>query len=239
MAKTYIGASGSQATVANETSYWFLGGGIAKSTTEVNQQTIFRLQGTLSNLYVRVTANTITTASTLRTRKNVANGGQSVSITASTSGEFTDSSGTDTVAATDKFCYQFVPGAATNTLTFYLHSCIFDATTDTVTRTVTMDATSLTTASTTWYAPLTGRVGTATTTETNAKRRMRKSFTLRNVGANVTTNRATTSTLRSRKNGANGNLAISITGGGATGWYEDTSSTDTVSAGEDWNWSIT
>src|SRR6187200_382847 len=135
MVKTYIGASGSTATNANETTYLLLGGQITKSTNEAGRQLLFRLPGVLSNLYIRVTVNAIAGTSTIRTRNNTNNGGQSVSIGSTATGEFTDSSGTDTVAAGDKLNCQFVPGAATNTMTIAMISCIFDATTDTVTRT--------------------------------------------------------------------------------------------------------
>ena len=142
------------------------------------------------------------------------------------------------MAAADKLCIQFVPGAATNTLSFQ-NSNLFSATTDTVTRLILTMTVNITTASTTWYLPLAGDVQSLVTTETTAKSRMRKAGTLKNYGCYVQANRATTTTLRIRKNGGNGNGVVSITGGGAAGWYEDTSNTDTVSAGEDWNWSIT
>ena len=67
---------------------------------------------------------------------------------------------------------------------------------------------------------------------------MRKAGTLKNMAVHVTTARATASTGRSRKNGANGNLSVSCTAA-TTGWFEDTTNSDTVSAGEDWNYSIT
>ena len=239
MVKTYIGASGSTTTTANITSYSRLGGLNAVNSTETNRQILFRSAGTLSNLYVRVTVNAIAGASTIRTRKNVANGGQSVSVGSTATGEFTDAVNTDTIAAGDKLNYQFVPGAATNTMSISVWSCIFNATTDTVTRTVVSHNVSLTTASTTWFVPLFGDNGTATTTETFAKTRMRKAGTLKNCCVHVTAARAKASTVKSRKNAAaDGTISVSCTAG-ATGFFEDTTHSDTVSAAEDWNWSIT
>jgi len=238
MVKTYIGASGSENTTANTTTYYRLGGAILKNTTETNRQVLFRSAGTLSDLYVRITANgVITTASTYRTRKNAANGGQSVSVGVGATGEFTDTSGTDTIAAGDKLNYQFVPGSATGTHTITLLSCIFAATTDTVTRTVCDNNQIYATASTTWFACLLGNTGAVSTTETNAKQRIRVAGTLKNGCAHVTTARATATTVITRKNGADATVSISCTAG-ATGFFEDTTHSDTVSAGEDWNWAI-
>jgi len=239
MVKTYLGASGSVATVANETSFWPLGGKITKGTGEANRATIFRSTGTITNLYVRVTANSIAGNSTVLTRKNATtDGNNTVTIGSSATGEFTDTTNSDTVAAADTWLYKFVPGAATNTMTFSLMSCIFSADTDTVTRTETTWNTNVTTASTTWFVALLGDSTTAVTTETNAKHRIRVAGTLKNGACRVTTARATASTVKSRKNAADGTISISCTAGG-TGQFEDTTHSDTVSAGEDWNWSIT
>jgi hypothetical protein len=71
---------------------------------------------TLSNLRIYVPVNTVTASSTIRTRKNAANGGQSVSVGSSATGEFTDSSGTDSVVSGDEVDFQIVTGATGTSL---------------------------------------------------------------------------------------------------------------------------
>ena len=81
--------------------------------------------------------------------------------------------------------------------------------------------------------------GLLANTEANSKCRMRKAGILENLGVNVLTVRATDTLFKSRKNGAgDGNLLVTVTGGGAAGWWEDTVNTDTIGAGEDWNLTI-
>jgi len=61
---------------------------------------------------------------------------------------------------------------------------------------------------------------------------MRVAGTGKNMGINVRSNgRSTTSTFRSYKNGANGNLAVSVTAS-TTGYLEDTSNSDSVDIGD-------
>lgn len=83
----------------------------AAGTDETLQPYTFRYDATFSNLRVRVNQNSIANPSTFRTRKNGANGGQSVSITGSTTGSFEDTTGTDTVTDGDSLNYQVEPGA--------------------------------------------------------------------------------------------------------------------------------
>jgi hypothetical protein len=64
-----------------------------------------------------VVSNTVTATSTLRTRKNGANGGGAISISASTTGYFEDTSGTDAIMSTDYVNYQIVTGATGTSLT--------------------------------------------------------------------------------------------------------------------------
>lgn len=65
---------------------------------------------TLSDFYVRIHDNTLTGATTLQTFVNGAAGNQSVSVPASTSGNYTDASNTDVLSATDKVCVQCIEG---------------------------------------------------------------------------------------------------------------------------------
>src|SRR5690349_17266000 len=98
--------------------------GSAFSAAESNAQITRRVPGVESNLYIRVNTNDRGT-STLRFRINGGDGNQVVSITASTTGEFEDTSNTDTIAAGDLTDYQITGGAGGTTLTFGIVSTLF------------------------------------------------------------------------------------------------------------------
>ena len=57
-------------SVANTDDYRFICGGPQKSTTEAQVETKFQSAGILSNLWVKVTANTVAATSTFTLRKN-------------------------------------------------------------------------------------------------------------------------------------------------------------------------
>ena len=242
MAKTILQTSGGQASTANTDQYWYLVGGTNPRSVEANAGLKIRATGNFSNLFCKLSANSVAATSTFTLRKNATTDGTNVlSIGSSATGDFEDTTHTDASAAADTWALKTHPGAATGTYTIEIISILFDATTNTVTIFNNSGTPTFSTASTSFFLPLTGNVaGTnGTQTEANCKVRMRKAGTFKNMGIKVATNRATTSTGRMRKNSGNGNIAVSITGGGASGWYEDTSNTDTVAAGEDWNFSVT
>ena len=97
---------------ASTTNYISIAGNMNNSTTESDYQTNARITDTLSKLDVRVITNTVTAASTLRTRKNAANGNLSASITGSNTGVFSDGSHSDSVVDGDQLDYQIVTGAS-------------------------------------------------------------------------------------------------------------------------------
>ena len=248
MAKTLVINSGATATsTANTDQYRKIAGGLlTASTTEANQETKFNSAGILSNLWVKVTANSVAATSTFSLRKN--NGtdlNNTIPITASTPGSYEDATNTDTISATDRVSMKTHPGAASGTYSISMVSLLFDATTDTVTKlSFSTGNSGFATASLSTFQPFSGTTTGAPanlgslTTEANCKCRMRKAGILKNLGVLVTTVRATDTIARSRKNGANGNLFLTITGGGAAGWWEDTVNSDTIGAGEDWNTTI-
>jgi hypothetical protein len=231
-------------TTANTTQYWNHIGGIIPTTTEANANHTMWQAGTYNKLRVGLGGNSIAATSTIRTRKNTANGGSTVSITASTSGNFIDASGSDTIAANDLICIQSVPGAATGALTPRYFVQDFDATTNTVTKlaystAATNAATSFASPTTNYYGPLHSQMlntGTAITTEADAQQAMPEAGTLKNLAVKVTANgRPTAQTLRLRKNGANANSTVSILGAG-TGVIRDSTNTDTVALNDKCNY---
>ena len=200
------------------------------TTTEAAAQITYRSGGVFSNLYINILTNTITATSTFRTRNNGANAAMVVSITASTTGKFEDTSNTDTVTAGDEWNYIFTTGATGTAITFRIISCLFAATTNTVTRLGRDNASAadLGTSATT-PGPICGD-GTfvLSGTESNYALYFRTAGTLANMFIDISANgRSTTSTLVSRINGATGNLSIAITAA-ATGLFEDTANSDSV-----------
>lgn len=84
--------------------------------------------------------------------------------------------------------------------------------------------------SVTRYWPLAGT--DETSTEAQAQMRIRDSYTWSHLGVNIASNTVTaTSTVRSRVNGADGNQAVSIPSS-STGFFEDTSHSDSLADGD-------
>lgn len=208
--------------------------------TEDRMESTARTAGVLSGLFARVSANTLTTATTtIRSRLNGGNGAQSVSVVAGASGAFSDTSNTDTIADGDTYNVQITAAAGgAGSLTLRVVSENFDATTNHVCKFGNGQGVTYSTASTTWFESLAGQL-IQTTTENNIKNQIDVGGTLRDAQAFVVTNtRSTNSTVRSRVNNANGNLAVSITAS-TTGLFEDGANSDTISAGDDVNFSFT
>lgn len=98
---------------------------------------------------------------------------------------------------------------------------------------------SISTNSTTFYLPLGSSGIQFDTTEANVKFRAGIAGTLSKLSCQVASNaRSTTTTVRTRVNGSNGAQSIAITTG-ATGFFIDSSNTDSISAGDDVNLSLT
>src|ERR1044072_9269118 len=94
----YGGLAGNIPT-ANTTEYNWLAGSQSVNATENNRHILFRTAGTLSNFCVRLMTNTVAATSTIRTRKNSNNGGQTVSPGSTATGWFEDTTGTDSISA--------------------------------------------------------------------------------------------------------------------------------------------
>lgn len=238
MARTLLVTGGTpRSTSANVTSYISLGNAHldALSTSESLRHVRYRTPGGLSNLYVRVTVNAIAGSSTVNVRKNATNTTLSVSIGNTLTGFFEDTTNETAIAAGDEMAYRFVPGHASNTMTISLLSVTFDADTNTVTRMVGGNTAAIATASVSRYNQLTGVIAGNISAESSAKTRIRVASTGKNLGVNVGDNaRTTTTTVKSRKNGADGAMSIPIATL-LTGWFEDITNSDTLAAGDDYN----
>lgn len=108
-------AGTARAAGAGQTFYW-IAGGTSVAAAEADAKIQHGFAARLSRLRCVVTANTYTGAATLVTRINGANGNQSVSITAATTGYFEDTTNTDTVGPTDDVNLA-VSGGTANSMT--------------------------------------------------------------------------------------------------------------------------
>jgi hypothetical protein len=229
------------ATTANLTQYWQLSisrNGQPNNTESVRQVT-YRTPGTISKLYIRITANSTVTNSTLTVRKNAIDTAMTLTIPASTSGVFEDTTNTVTVAAADKLNYKTITGNP-GTMTVSIISCIFSATNDAVSRLTAGNFTTLYTAnSTTAYAQLVGQVAPGTLVESTAQTQIPKNGVIKNLAVQIFSNvRTSDSTVRIRLNAADSSISTTITAL-STGMFEDTTNTLNVLAGDLVNFSIT
>ena len=210
-------------------------GGSNGETVEARTQVTWRTAGVFSDMKVNISSNTVDATSTYALRKNGANGNCLVSVTPSGTGIFEDTTNTDTASTGDEFNYLCTPNGAAGDITGYAISISFAASSGTVQRLMCAVLTNSTVA--TNFAPIEGRGEATQATEVDVQFLFRTSGTLRNGFVYIVSNsKSTTSTFVTRKDGADGNITMSVLTT-ATGVFEDTVNTDTVTAGEKWNWS--
>ena len=206
--------------------------------TEAENQVTIYTAGTFSFMSVLVGTNTSNGTVTMKFRKNLADGNQLISVGAGLTGEFFDTTNSDTVVSGDEVNYTFI-NAGTGDVEMYLTQIQFSATSNTVTKVIANESVSYTAASTTYYTALFARVSSQTTDEARRQHKLRSNGTLRNLFVIATSNaRSTTTVIKSRINSADGNCSVSI-GASATGFFEDTSNSDSLSSGDLVNSSVT
>lgn len=211
------------------------------ATTEASAHRTVLAAGTFSKMWLLVVTNDVTASSTVRFRKNGADGNQVITVGASTTGEFIDDVNTDVVVSSDEVAYSIVTGAGGTTLTLGILSMVFAATTNTYCFHAPSSLNLFgAAASTTYFFNLAGGTfGVLLTAEANHQQKMKSSGTLKNFTLSVVTNTRTTDTIyRSRKNGADGNCVITVAGS-ATGLFEDTTNSDAFASGDLLNYSGT
>jgi hypothetical protein len=228
--------SGSQALAASVNVFT----SVAQSFLTVDSENVakitYRVPGTFSNLYARLTANASTSPNSVRFRKNLANGNQVLSIGAGLTGDFTLYNLVDTIVSGDVVAYQYIQAAGGAGGTWTILASLFSATDGTTTELFHAENNLNLNAVTRFYA-IDGLLSTQTT-EASSQFTVRTAGTFKDLQINVTTNgRATTTTFNFRKNTANGNQVVSVSGG-ATGFFEDQVHTDTVVSGDLINYAI-
>lgn len=223
----------------NQSAYQPLGSGatLRNASGDVGSRVRWGSSGVLSLLFIAVLTNTRTTASTVTSRINGADGSQAVSVTAATTGHFEDASHTDSISAgNDVNCRVTAGNGGVGTVfTYNAVGCLFAATVNTVTRLVHVDGTG-------WIASETfplggdGRAPDASTAEDDVRSVFRTAGTLKNAAVRVSANtRNGAVTQAVIADGVATSIAVSVTAA-TTGVFEDLSNTETIASGARVNW---
>jgi hypothetical protein len=221
--------------------FFMLGSGpnlnnVSAGGSETDAQTPFPA-GTISNLWCRV-KTAATANSTVVLRKNGANGNETFSIGANTTGALSDATDTDSTASGDKIAVGITPGSTALVITIIAATFSSTNMSNTVTHMLSFqDLSSQPTITGTYYSRPSGvtayKTSSYNSTEANSKLRMRKAFTVNNFATFVTGGGG--GTLNSRKNGANGNITANLNVGSAQ-LVQDTTHSDNLAVGDDFDW---
>lgn len=220
--------------------------GLLYSSSEAECQLKHRAAETLSRLGLRIVTNTHANAGTFRSRINGSSGNLAASITASTTGFFEDATHNDSVADGDLVNAALdLTGGGGGSISIGTAVCKVLGPSSTTVQYFSFsghqDDLAQSTASQTAYANLTGANSNTSpkTTESDSVCKLRTGGTISHLQCQINTNSwASASTFRFRKNTANGNNSVSVTGA-TTGLFEDTSNSDTVVSGDVVNYSYT
>lgn len=204
------------------------------STTETNEQTKVYFNGEVSKLFVRLFANAASGGnSTIRFRKNTADGNVNVTIPASATGTFEDLTNTDTFASSDLINFKEVVASGGNLTNFVLSAQVKADTGRQFVINTSQDRTFNLGVAGSYYTGLFD--GASIPTSTDAQARVAWAGTASKARIIVTSNtRSNASPWTLQKNGTNTSSVISIPNGG-TGSFEDTSNTVAFAAGDMWS----
>lgn len=227
-------SSGTNFTAPVSASWWSFGNGrrAVSATTEASVSHKFQSIGQVSNIACRVQTSTTVGTLTVNLRKNAANGNGTFTIGAAATGEFVDTSNTDTIAVNDLVNYQ-ISGATSGACNIRMFTCVWDSYTAPL-QTLVNYALPV---STTSYIGFGG--ATPTTTESAFQFQNRAYFKWSGLGTYISANASSTNcTLKSRINGADGNQSVTITAS-TTGFFQDTTNSDNVTYNAKINYSVT
>lgn len=222
------------------TRYYPIAGGLSTTTTSQNAKIAIREAGTMSNFFVRVTTNTHTTAGSVFSVERSNNDELGITFAAAETG-IKENTGTSTAYISgDEANFECATAANVGTTTITIASMGVQFNPTDTSRTVSwmgvLPGLSTSATSTTWWINP-NSYGDYTTTEANAKYRVRGSFTASNLYVTVTSN-PKTMTFKTRVNGADGAQLVSFAAA-ETGTKEDTSNTDALVAGDDYYYQVT
>jgi len=197
-------------------------GANSATTVEAKHYTRMTVAGTFSNMSTQVFANAAGNDE-LRLRDNNVSQPPIISITGATTGNFEDDVNTDTVVAGRNFDYLLTGGGTIRCE----NSILFDADSSLTVYYGGTRSQGFSSASSTRYMGISGMwLNFNGTTESTQQTKIKVAGTWKKLGCQINTTRATATEFRSRVNGIDGNQVVSVT---STGFFEDTTNTDTVS----------
>lgn len=204
-------------------------------TTEAFVKVKHKIAGTYMGIRVYVVANSFSTSVvTIRFRKNAGNGNQVFTISAGASGVFSDASNQDTVAVDDDVNASIVTASGgTGTIQIANITAVFSATSGhSIPIGLGSGGQIYSAASTTYYIPFCGN-GSNIGVEATKQLKVGVIGSLFGFSTYVDTNtRGTTTTFKTRVNGADGSQIFTVSAA-ATGFFQDTTHTDTLSNATD------
>ncbi len=223
--------SASPLSMAAATVNYFYFGGMANDSqsnlAEIRRQVTWETPGTFSSAYLNVKSNDRAT-STFVSRLNAASTNLAISITSSTTGDFSNLTNIDTIAAGDEVAAKISTGSAGTTFNVGAIGVLFSATTNAASRLIAGGNLNITTNNGTFFYTPVGPNSTNDATEARRQVKAKTAGTLANFFVYVLTNGRTSATsVGSRVNSLPGGLAVSI-GSAATGFFEDTVNSDTL-----------
>jgi hypothetical protein len=224
------------------TSYGIAGQGGSFSGAEAQLQALVRVAGTISRLAVYAVAGSdLSDTVTIRVRKNAANGNGVVSFATSASGLFTDTTHTDSVVSGDLVNTQAVVtnagSGSANTLYFIGWS--FAAASGSVVDIFGLSE-NISPPNFAAYMSVGGSADNFVSGfNSEGAQQVLAGFTSNytNLRFHLQTSATSTTTVQFRKNAANGSQ-IATAGSGTTGWFEDTTNTDSCIATDKINLTI-
>lgn len=229
MGKTLFGVADPSTYGPSNANYGLITGGDNIDTTEAWFQFVIRTAGTFSKLTVSNNAGAGTGRS-VRFRKNAGNGNQLVSTPDGTAGITTDSVNSDSVVSGDAIAvlYSVASGVYNIRSVFGVyqassgHVCLYA---QALRIANTQDSTNR-------FVPMVGGDFSDVWSATESQSQVRIAGSLGNFHGYISANaRTSTTTLKTRVNGADGTCALTITAG-STGLFEDTSNTDSIVSGD-------
>lgn len=224
------------------TQYLAVSGSSRNNGSEALLQAIARASYTLQNLMVVVTTNTSVNTSTVRTRKNGANGNLTVAIGPGVTGTIEDTVNSDTLVATDLFCYQFVTPVDGNLTTISCVSTVLSDPSGSSPPQLAFDPNvAARNSGLAFETPPEGcLVPAQLSSEIRVQDKFRTAATLSNMRLWVATNTLNvgTSTVFTRINNVNGTLTANIPFG-VTGAFDDLTHSDQVNPGDTLNSQVT
>jgi hypothetical protein len=229
-------SAGAAISTLNVTRFMVPSGALAYSATESLVQFKAKQNATVKNLAVFLTANTSVASTTVKSRKNTADGAISVSIGTLTTGLFEDTSNSDSLVTGDLFNTAIVTGATTVGITITTVKILFETTNLDCILPSSSSGVAQNSALTTYFAMSGGH--SSQSTETLQQLKLRKDGIGKNVQVRIsvnTLNGITTFTVRN--NAADTNQAVSVTTT-STGLFEDTSDTTTFATTDKANWKV-